>query len=107
MRSELALYVSTAEPPTDEPRSVMFPRSSSVHLPYLDSDDFYIHGEPIRLAREPAFADGLSATDKDLALRIRKDRPIGGEWLAFEPVVSRSEGSHRFEQRREGPFFGA
>lgn len=102
-RSELALFVTTAEPPSDAPpvmlprRPMMKnPRSTSVDFPYIGLNFFYIAGEAIHLARPPALAEGLSATDKDLALRIRNERAPEQEWVAFEPAVyhlMRGDGS--------------
>lgn len=105
-RSELALYISTAGPAGDEPRSVMYSGSERVDFPYLELDGFYIHGESIPLARAPELADGLSATDKDLALRICNDRPLDREWVAFKPVVYRSVSGSGFGQEQEGSVFG-
>lgn len=108
-RSELALFVTTAEPPSDAPPVVLpgypmmkRPRSRNVDFPYLGFDHFHIAGEPLSLARPPALADGLSATDKDLALRIRNERPPEQEWIAFEPAVYhliRGDGSGESDGR--------
>jgi len=104
-RGELELYVSTCAPPDDEPRPSIFPRSARIYFPYLLLEDFHIHADPIRLARPPELAEGLSATDKDLALRIRNERGTDREWLAFEPKAHQYDGGRAFE-RRQGRFFG-
>ena len=104
LRSEVALYISTAEPPDDGPYSILG-RSARIDMPYVVRE-FYIRGEPVRLAVKPELADGLTSTDRDLALRIRNDRPLDREWTAFEPAVYAFEGGHSFEQRRQGQFFG-
>ena len=56
-------------------------------MPYLHHKAFNIVGEPIRLARPPVLADGLSPTDRDIALRIVNERPIDTQWMAFQPTV--------------------
>lgn len=115
-RDELALYVTTAEPPSTIKRPAARPnvlplppmgrgRATSVSFPYLGLDDFYIRGEPIHLARPPALADGLSATDKDLALRILNERPPEQEWVAFEPAVHHLVSGDDHGER-EGRFIG-
>jgi hypothetical protein len=105
-RSELALYISTAEPSGGEPRPALYSGVERVDFPYLGLDHFHIHGESIRLARSPELAEGLSATDKDLALRIRNDRPLDREWVAFKPVANRTLSGSGFGQEQEGSFFG-
>jgi hypothetical protein len=105
-RGELALHISTCKPPGDEPSPVSFGRSVSINFPYLIGHDFHIHAEPLPLARLPELADGLSATDKDLALRILNERSTDREWLAFEPKVPEPINGSPWERRPAGRFFG-
>lgn len=88
-RSELALYISTIRSQgPDGPWNVFTGGGSRVDLPYLShKSTLSFGGDGIALARPPEVADGLTATDRDLALRIKAERPLDENWVTLRPIV--------------------
>lgn len=80
-RGELALLITTMGNVNDHsPRPLTATADASISLPDLET---YISGARVPAAATISLADGLDATDRDLALRVRNERASDGPWWSL------------------------
>ena len=80
-RDELALLITTMGNVNDpSPRRLGATADASISLPGLGT---YISGTRVPAGATISLADGLDATDRDLALRLRNERAADGPWWSL------------------------
>jgi hypothetical protein len=80
-RGELALLITTMGNVNDHsPRPLTATADATVSLPGLET---YISGARVPAGATISLADGLDATDRDLALRLRNERASDGPWWSL------------------------
>ncbi len=80
-RGELALLITTMGNVNDHsPRPLTATADATVSLPGLET---YISGAQVPAGATISLADGIDATDRDLALRLRNERASDGPWWSL------------------------